>query len=137
MANDDTNWIYTTTASNTIGYVNPMGGAWHGDPYRYVQPDWSKLVQQYAYPQPHIDIVESENKKEEPMRGLYHVYVVDPESAEIVQDFVTVAKDADAARLKAAKKLPDDVDLDDYDLIVDHVGAVRAKRQVQEVKIAK
>lgn len=86
-----------------------------------------------AYPYP----TQPEEKKE-PMRGLFEVFVVDPEDDKqniVFQGFFT-AKDETSARLKAAVAAKLDVaEMDNHDFIVRRLGDVRNKKTVQEVKV--
>ena len=79
-------------------------------------------------------------KKEEvrEMRGLFDVYVVDPEAGEIVYGDVVIAKDKEMAKLKAlqACEVPLD-DLDDFDIICNRLGDVRKKKEIAEVRVVK
>lgn len=69
------------------------------------------------------------------MRGLFEVFVVDPTSGEIVFEKRLLAADEAKARLKAAVQAKLDRDVDEYDIIVRKLGDVRAKKQVQEVRV--
>jgi hypothetical protein len=71
------------------------------------------------------------------MRGLYQVTVVDPERDMIWDSMQVIAKSEGGAKLKALRVLDglDDRDPDDLDIIVVRLGDVRAKREVQEVKV--
>lgn len=77
-------------------------------------------------------------KEVKPMRGLFEVFIVNPESGEILGPYRVVANDAAAARLKVVGKHLDleKVDLDDYDICVLKLGDVRHKKSVQTVKLA-
>lgn len=80
--------------------------------------------------------------KEDNMRGLFEVIIVDGETGElqkvdgIIRSLV-VAKEEASAKLKIVSKAALVKDVDDYDIIVRRLGDVRPKRQVQEVKLAK
>ena len=67
-----------------------------------------------------------ENKNH--MRGLFEVFIVDPETASLVAHEHVVANDERSAQLKGAlsAKLGD---VDDYDFIVRRLGDVRAKKK--------
>lgn len=73
------------------------------------------------------------------MRGLFEVFIVDPERDDIVAQQYVVAANDERARLKAFRAansaLPGDID--DYDIIVRRIGDVRAKRTVAEVRVVK
>ena len=71
----------------------------------------------------------------DPTRGLFEVFVVDPEAGEIVTRELIVADSANNARLKVLRK--SDVDPDDVDIIVVQYGAVREKVKPQRVKLIK
>lgn len=71
-------------------------------------------------------------------RGLFEVYVIDPDKEAIIHHAVLVADGEENAKLRAllAAKLSAE-DLDRYDVVVTVLGGVRAKRRPQEVKIIK
>lgn len=71
----------------------------------------------------------------DPTRGLFEVFVVDPEAGEVLTRDLVVADTAEKARLKVLRK--SDADLDDVDIIVVQYGGIRLKRKVQEVKVVK
>ena len=79
----------------------------------------------------------SGERRDENMRGLYRIIVVDPKSEEIVGPIFVIAKDESGALLKA--DLPQGIRSysDHYDFIVDRLGDVRAKKDVQKVKVVK
>ncbi len=85
-------------------------------------------------------IVSPNTKKGEvrEMRGLFEVYVVDPEAGEIVYSEDVIAKDKEMAKLKAlqACEVPLD-DLDDFDIICNRLGDVRKKKEIAEVRVVK
>ena len=85
-------------------------------------------------------IVSPNTKKGEvrEMRGLFEVFVVDPEEGEIVFGDVVVAKDKEMAKLKVlqACEVPLD-DLDDFDIICNRLGDVRKKKEIAEVRVVK
>ncbi len=95
------------------------GCAWVGD----VSPD----TQLHIY-----------TEKENNMRGLFIVYLVDYKASQVLHiSEAVVADNVEKAKLKALKEWNGDVDLDDLDIIVLRLGDVRAKKEVQEVRIAK
>jgi hypothetical protein len=69
-------------------------------------------------------------------RGLFDVFIVDPESGE-VDAHRYVADSEDKARMKAARLLPETMDIDDADIIVRFIGPVRAPKRVKEVRLVK
>lgn len=88
----------------------------------------------YVYPVVSVDAERKEEKQ--PMRGLFEVFIVDPETETIIFNGCIVATDEGTARLKAALSPALDRDkVDDYDFIVRRLGDVRAKRQVREVRV--
>lgn len=77
--------------------------------------------------------------EEPPVRYLYRVYIVDPATDQVTEIPPFVAKDEATARLKALQKAGDKIekDVDQLDFVVVALGQVRAKKEIQEVKIAK
>jgi hypothetical protein len=75
-------------------------------------------------------------EEESPMRGLYEIIVVDPETDTVlhVSEYI-IAKDEAGAKLKALRTWDSDRDLDDLDVIVVELGGVRPKRKPTEVKV--
>lgn len=73
------------------------------------------------------------------MRGLYEVWVVDPETEECPVTAERVfANDEVMARMKAIAGITLEKDLEAYDFIVHRVGDVRPKlAKPQEVRIVK
>lgn len=71
------------------------------------------------------------------MRKLYEVYVIDPEDDSILVREVLVARDKESAKLKVVQRVVFPRDLDEFDFIVVALGDVRAKKEVQEVKVVK
>lgn len=104
----------------SAGYVN-----YGGHVFQLAQPNPSSVVRNDF----HLP------KEKELMRGLFEVFIVDPETGTVVDPGLFVAKDDQTARMKAwiASKL--DGDLDNYDFIVRRLGDVRNKKSVQEVKV--
>lgn len=77
---------------------------------------------------------EKENPK---MRGLFDVYIVDPEIDDVAWSKCIIAKDEQSAKLKVVSSATLTKDIDDYDIIVVKLGNVRPKKEVQEVKVVK
>lgn len=71
------------------------------------------------------------------MRALYRIIVVNPKTEAISGPYFVVAKDESGALLKA--DLPQNVraNSEDYDILIECVGGVRAKKDVQKVKVVK
>lgn len=87
----------------------------------------------------HLSNQLKESEKKKMSRGLYRVYIVDPETDEVIHDTgAIVARDEDSARLKAVQIAGGTLvkDIDDYDFVVVELGDVRAKKEVQEVRLA-
>lgn len=83
-----------------------------------------------------INLQAQPKRKEPEMRGLFEVYVVNPETSTVVDSVKIVAKSPETAKLKAIQKHGCIAgDLDDYDFIVHKLGDVRAKKMVQEVRV--
>ncbi len=80
----------------------------------------------------------SNNIKENNMRGLFIVYIVDYKKSKVL--FVSeplIADNEQKVQMKALQAWGGDVDLDDLDILVQRIGNVRAKKEVSEVRIAK
>lgn len=79
------------------------------------------------------DIIEiSAAGKDRQMRGLFSVYIVDPETDDIVYEGQHIASDEGAAKMRAATRageLPKD--LDDLDVIAVRLGNVRDREEMQ------
>ena len=73
------------------------------------------------------------------MRGLYQVYIVDPEDDKIIAVWgPEVAFTGGNAQMKAiAKCSPFGKDIDDLDFVAVRLGEVREKKEVQTVKVVK
>jgi hypothetical protein len=72
------------------------------------------------------------------MRGLFQAYIIDSADDEVIcQSKPFVAKDEENARLKAVQQAELPGDLDDYDIIIERLGDVRAKQKIQEVRVVK
>ena len=143
--------VGTTTSDNTTGHIHhisigdplplEMGRIEIGTPPPKPFGDgftWTKNNNQWI----HVgSAYEPEERIETKMRGLYEVYIVDPDEDEIVWETPKpfVAKDEDSAERKAIRmagdKLDDSKDLDDYDFIVIELGSVRPKKEVKKVRV--
>ena len=72
------------------------------------------------------------------MRGLFIVYLVEYKISKVLRvSEPLVAENEQKAQFKALQMWGDVGDLDDLDIIVQRIGNVRAKKDVQEVKIVK
>lgn len=71
------------------------------------------------------------------MRGLYRITVVNPKTEEIGEPLMVIAKDEAGAMVKAALQGAIKGKVEDYDIIVDRLGDVRAKKDVQRVRMVK
>lgn len=73
------------------------------------------------------------------MRGLFEVFIVDPNTDTIVLERRVVSTDENKARLKALleSRIILENGVDDYDIIVRRIGDVRAKKEVREVRVVK
>jgi hypothetical protein len=100
--------------------------------------NWVQSVPMYMYPCtisiPSITNIGVEEKK---MRGLFSVYIVDPETDGIQYKESFIAKDETSAKMKAYASLKLDKDADEYDFVVVRLGNVRCKKEISEVRIAK
>lgn len=110
---------FFTTAGTSAGWPA-------GQPFQFAQPSPQTYIP--PYPLPTYIITEPEEKKE-PMRGLFEVIIVDPETGGVSVDHI-VARDETTAKVKV---LTDHCrrttkDLDEYDYFVRRVGDVRAKK---------
>lgn len=83
-------------------------------------------------------VVQERGSREEKtnMRGLFEVFVVNPETGDVDGPFHVIAKDEAAAKIKVVAKELADIDIDDFDIIVRRLGDVRPKKTVQTVKLA-
>lgn len=66
-------------------------------------------------------------------RGLFNIFVVDPEQDIMIEEFLIVANDQTKAFMKASHEIlmrPETTlaSIDNYDFIVCHLGDVRPKR---------
>lgn len=85
-------------------------------------------------------------EKEEPMRGLFEVFIVDPEGIDpLPYECKVIAGSEESAKMKAmlAFRSADDMghfrgrDIEDFDVLARRIGNVRPERQVQEVRVLK
>ncbi len=77
-------------------------------------------------------------QKENNMRGLFIVYIVDYKKGKVLFVSEPLVADSDQkVQMKALQAWGGDVDLDDLDILVQRIGNVRAKKETQEVKILK
>lgn len=136
-AGDITFTTTTTDAANDCAWTYP---AWQ--PYQ-VQPQPSPDINEFMRILTEQKAQDALAKKAAPppqeerkmVRGLFELFVVAPETGDVVIHEFVVADDADKAKLKVARRLADDVDADDYDFIVRRIGDVRAKKTVRQVKV--
>ena len=72
------------------------------------------------------------------VRGLFEVFIVNPETDTVWCERKVVARDADGARMKAIRLgIPPEHDPEDYDVICRRIGDVRLKTKVKEVRVVK
>lgn len=77
-------------------------------------------------------------RKKKPMRGLFEVFIVNPENDTLWAEIKVIANDGDGARMKAVRSgIPPEKDPEDYGIIVRRIGDVRAKTKVKEVRVLK
>jgi len=118
MSNDyiQGNDVSTDTATNWYGYV-PVESAL----------TWGVLTISGS----------QEPEREKNMRSLFRITVVNPKTEKIFPETKVIARDRESALLRA--DLPGEVraNPDKYDILVEHVGDVRAKKDVQKVKVVK
>lgn len=76
-----------------------------------------------------------EPERDENMRCLFRITVVNPKMEIVYESLLVIAKDRETALLRV--DLPSGVrtNPDDYDILVEHVGDVRAKEEVKKVKV--
>jgi hypothetical protein len=134
----------TTTSNTTNGWQvqQPWQQLWNGVSQQYDYDEQARrsaaeqVAAMYRYANQAVYVQPQQPQKEqEPVRGLFEVFVVNPESGEIVKRDVVVADSDKKAELKVMRAI--DVDPDDVDIIVRRLGDVRPKRKVQEVKVIK
>lgn len=100
------------------GVCGPPLGEWVARLYRLGDVSLARLV----------------DRKENGMRAVYLVMVVEPQTEEVTGPFYVVAKSTESARFKAAKQAGIE-DIEDFDIIPVRLGDVRPKKVIQEVKI--
>jgi len=76
-----------------------------------------------------------EPERDKNMRRLYRITVVNPKTEEITGPFLVVAKGESGALLKANFSQEVRTNSDKYDICVEIVGDVRAKKETQKVKV--
>lgn len=129
------------TAGGTVYSTWPATQTWNGinDWQRAIQVpsqfDYSSQQQEMMAAMQRLQALAPKVEERKPMRGLFEVFVVNPESGEIEARDVVVADNDKKAELKVMRAL--DVDPDDVDIIVRRLGDVRQKRHIQEVKVVK
>ena len=94
---------------------------------------WENTGEIITIATPYIVAVEKERKID--MRYLYEVFIIDPEEDNVLFRGHVIAKDRNGAERKVVAGTELEGDLDDYDFIVNKLGEVRPKKEVQEVKI--
>lgn len=67
---------------------------------------------------------EMQQEKEEPMRSLWKVYLVNINTL-VAEEELVVADDESKAKVKAMLRHPNFGDIDDLDLFAEHIGEVR------------
>ena len=94
---------------------------------------------EWAYVSPNVYYPNFKEGEVKDMRGLFSVYVVDPEEGDIVYQGVVVAENAKKAEFKvlsAAMRISEDkYEVDDLDIICNRLGDVREKRKIQRVQV--
>lgn len=81
------------------------------------------------------DLVTTPRKDRKDMRGLFAVWIVDPEIEEVTPVGPLVAKTEDGARIRALTDTKLKKDVEDYDVVVVRLGDVRKKEVVQKVEV--
>ena len=79
-------------------------------------------------------IDKKEMREEQPMRNLFQVVIVNPKTEKVITSQLIVAKDRESALLKVAKQ-GIEINPEEFDIIVQFLGNVRARKEVQEVKV--
>jgi len=77
----------------------------------------------------------SEPERDKNMRRLYRITVVNPKTEEVFDPALIIAKDEQAAMVKAALKGTISGRIEDFDFCIEIVGDVRAKKETQKVKV--
>jgi hypothetical protein len=106
--------------------------SWDDDVTRYLE---GPTITKFSIDGYSDKVVYSTYKGDDIMRRIYRVLIVDPEGEVILRNEVLIAKSSDSARLKAAQGMELTGDFDDYDFVVFDYGAIRDKREVQEVRV--
>ncbi len=79
------------------------------------------------------------NEEVEEMRGLFQVYVVDPEEGELLYQGTAIASSAKNAEFKVLSRVLaiklGEFELDDLDVIVVRLGDVRAVEKIAKVQV--
>jgi hypothetical protein len=134
VVNGTLNVLGTSTVTNTYnnGTSFMNGQVW---PVQQWQPTQQQAINEAMYRYAQSPQQQSQQKEQVSMRGLFEVFVVDPESGKIVTEEVVVADSDKKAELKVMRAI--DADPDDVDIIVRRLGDVRPKRKVQEVRMVK
>ena len=124
---------YTTADTTGTNYT-----AWTDWNFRTEQPGEWREVLRYEL---NNHIKECKLEKEN-TRMLYEVYIYDPEAERIIHRWVGAAKDESTAQMKAWQDrctqtfgVGESTNVEDYDFVCNELGTVRAKKEVQEVKI--
>jgi hypothetical protein len=127
----------------TAGNTDSISGNWiWSAPYQQVDLNIDYFRSTPVITERVIERIIEKHTEKKPMRGLFSVHVVDPDKGKVVASrLLLVAKSESNARLKAISEIAatDEFtrDVDDYDIIVVRLGDVRAKKEVQEVKVIK
>ncbi len=116
--------LYTIGTSN---HTHAITSHDHYIPEVNIIPQFNNVP--YWYVQPPAEVPQ---QKRGNMRGLFEVFIVDPEAGAVHSTAVVVADDAVAAKVKAIRKnYANDVDIDDLDIIVRRVGDVSPKKKAE------
>jgi len=76
-----------------------------------------------------------EPERDKNMRRLYRITVVNPKTEEVGDPVLIIAKDEPAAMVKAAVLGAIKGKVENYDICIEIVGDVRAKKETQKVKV--
>lgn len=98
--------VYVGSTTNAPHSLGPIG-------------NWEMLL--------NSEPMEERNKKN--MRGLYEVFIVDPEDGAITGPHYRVASSEESAKIKVVTTSQLTKDIDEYDITVRKIGCVRAKRE--------
>lgn len=133
----------TWTGNNTYYPLQPypdQSQVWNGVP-SYPVPYQFPQTSPITIPSSHISqfLGKIPGQPEAPVstRGLYEVFVVEPQSGGVVLEKRLVADSQENARLKALRALDEAIDVDDVDVIVRMIGSVRAKNKPIKVVVEK